>query len=106
MEQSEVSEHHLWMCGAVFRPDAAFCGMRLPRARQATSRRHAAASRELGFRHHCYILFYIQSIILNSKGWFSWLSQSRKLERFGSEPEIFIVRQEISLSTFLSLSLF
>jgi len=42
MEQSEVSEHHLWMCGAVFRPDAAFCGMRLPRARQATSRRHAA----------------------------------------------------------------
>src|SRR4029434_6255215 len=53
----------------------------------------------------CWILFYIQSIILNSKGWCSWLSQSRKLERFGSETEIFIVRQEISLSTFLSLSI-
>src|SRR4029434_2541373 len=53
----------------------------------------------------CEILFYIQSITLNSKGWSSWLLQSRKLERFGSEPEIFIVRQEISLSTFLSLSI-
>src|SRR4029434_3336059 len=53
----------------------------------------------------CEILFYIQSITLNSKGWFSWLSQSRKLERFGSEPEIFIVGQGISLSIFLSLSI-
>ena len=53
MDQSEVSEHHLvsWgqMCGAVFRPDAAFCGMRLPRARQARSRRHVATSRSWGF---------------------------------------------------------
>ena len=38
-----------WGCGAVSSPDAAFCGMRLPRTRQAMSRRHVATSRSWGF---------------------------------------------------------
>src|SRR4029434_10260677 len=51
----------------------------------------------------CEILFYIQSIILNSKGWCSWLLQSMKLERFGSEPR-YLLWQTRNISKYFTES--